>query len=188
MNLVDRVKNILVSPRAEWPKIAEEPATTQSIYTGYVLILAAIGPIAVAIITGGLGFVFAIVGYLIALVMTFVLAFIVDALAPSFGGQKDFVGSLKLVAYSCTALWIAGIFRLIPFLGGIIGLIGLIYTFYLFYLGAPVLKKCAAEKAVGYTAVVAICALVIGFVLISLLFSMVVGGGMAGLAGIGAIR
>jgi len=188
MNLVDRVKNILVSPQGEWPKIAEEVATTQSIYTGYVLILAAIGPIAVAIITGGLGFVFAIVGYLIALAMTFVLALIVDALAPSFGGQKDFIGSLKLVAYSCTALWIAGIFRLIPFLGGIIGLVGLIYTFYLFYLGAPVLKKCAAEKAVGYTAVVAICALVIGFVLISLLFSMVVGGGMAGLAGIGAIR
>jgi Yip1 domain len=188
MNLVDRVKNILVSPQAEWPKIAEETATTQSIYTGYVLILAAIGPIAVAIITGGLGFVFAIVGYLIALAMTFVLALIVDALAPSFGGQKDFVGSLKLVAYSCTALWIAGIFRLIPFLGGIIGLIGLIYTFYLFYLGAPLLKKCAAERAVGYTAVVAICALVIGFVLVSLLFSMVVGGGMAGLAGFGAIR
>jgi hypothetical protein len=50
------------------------------------------------------------------------------------------------------------------------------------------LKKCAAERAVGYTAVVAICALVIGFVLVSLLFSMVVGGGMAGLAGFGAIR
>ena len=30
MNLVDRVKNILVSPQTEWPKIAEETATTQS--------------------------------------------------------------------------------------------------------------------------------------------------------------
>jgi Yip1 domain len=188
MNLVDRVKNILVSPKTEWPKIAEEAATTQSIYTGYVLILAAIGPVAMAIVTGGLGFVFALVGYLIALVMTFVLALIVDTLAPSFGGQKDFVGSLKLVAYSCTALWIAGIFRLIPFLGGIIGLIGLIYTFYLFYLGAPVLKKCGAEKAVGYTVVVAICAIVIGFVLVSLLFAVVAGGGVAGMAGFGAIR
>jgi Yip1 domain len=188
MNLVDRVKNVLVSPQSEWPKIAEESATTQSIYTGYVMILGAIGPLALAIITLGAGIGLAIVSYLIALAMAFVLALIVDALAPSFGGQKGFVGSLKLAAYSCTAVWIAAIFRLIPFVGGIIGWIGLIYTFYLFYLGAPVLKKCASEKAVGFTAVVAICALVIGFVLVSLLLSVVTRGGMAGMAGIGAIR
>lgn len=188
MNLIDRVKNILMSPQSEWPKIAGESATTQSIYTGYVMILAAIGPLAVAIATLGAGIVIAIVGYLIALVMTFVLAFIADALAPSFGGQKDLTGSLKLVAYSSTALWVAGIFRLIPYVGGIVGLIGLIYTFYLFYLGAPVLRKCSPEKAVGYTVVVAVCALVIGFVLASLLFSVILGGGMAGMAGLGAIR
>jgi len=49
MNLVERVKGILLSPKTEWPRIAAEPMTTQQIYTNWVLILAAIGPIAIAI-------------------------------------------------------------------------------------------------------------------------------------------
>ena len=142
-----------------------------------MLILAAIGPLALAIITGGLGFDFAIVGYLIALAMTFVLALIVDALAPSFGGEKDFVQARSSSPrIRARRLWIAGIFRL--------------HAIHrrnhraardsstrstLFYLGAPVLKKCAPEKAVGYTRRSSRSARsCIGFVLISLLFSMVV--------------
>jgi hypothetical protein len=46
MALLDRVKGILLEPRAEWPKIAAEPATTQSLYTGWIMIFAAIGPLA----------------------------------------------------------------------------------------------------------------------------------------------
>ena len=42
MNLFERVKNILLQPRNEWPKIASETATVQSLYAGYILILAAI--------------------------------------------------------------------------------------------------------------------------------------------------
>lgn len=187
MNLVDRVKNILISPQTEWPKIAEEAATTQSIYVGYVLILAAIGPVAVAVVGGGLGFLLALVSYLVSLAMTFVIALIVDALAPSFGGGKDFVAALKLTAYSSTAIWIAGIFRLLPFIGGIIALLALIYACYTFYLGAPVLKKCAPDKAVGYSIVVLVCALVLGFVLLGLLVSAIIGGG-AGMAGFGMFR
>src|SRR5262245_61370270 len=40
--LIYRLKNILVTPKTAWPVIAEEPATTGSIFKGYVLILAAI--------------------------------------------------------------------------------------------------------------------------------------------------
>src|SRR5438067_2346648 len=123
MALIDRVKNSLANPRAEWPKIAEEPATVGSIYTGYVLILAAIGPIAVMIRSPIAGFGIAIVSYLIGLAITYVLALIVDALAPTFGGEKGFVTSLKLVAYSYTAAWVAGIFRLIPFVGPLLVLV-----------------------------------------------------------------
>jgi len=192
MALIDRVKNILLSPQTEWPVIAAEPATTQSIYTGYVMILAAIGPLAILLrgLAGGfLGAVaVAIASYIIALAITFVLALIVDALAPSFGGTKDFVASLKLTAYSYTAAWIAGIFQLLPFIGGIIGLLAAIYAFYTFYLGAPVLKKCAPDKAVGFTIVVVICGLVLGFLLMGLLFSAMFGGSMVGMSGFGTIR
>ena len=42
MNLVDRVKNILLQPKEEWLAIDRESHTVQGLYTGYVLILAAI--------------------------------------------------------------------------------------------------------------------------------------------------
>ena len=116
MALVDRIKGILLDPRAEWPAIAAEPATMQSIYTRHVMILAAIGPVAMLIRYSELGFPWAlrlaIASYVITLVMVFVLAMVVDVLAPSFGGQKDFVASLKLVAYSGTVVYLAGIAHL----------------------------------------------------------------------------
>jgi len=44
--IVQRAKDILLKPKETWPVIAAEPATTQSIYVPYVLVLAAIGPLA----------------------------------------------------------------------------------------------------------------------------------------------
>ena len=46
MNLIDRVKRILLSPRTEWEVIDAEPTTPAQLYTGYIMPLAAIGPIA----------------------------------------------------------------------------------------------------------------------------------------------
>jgi hypothetical protein len=183
VNLVERVKNILLAPKEEWPKIAPEAETTQSMYVGYIMILAAIGPIAIFVRSFAFGFAIvpAIIGYLISLAVTFVLALIVDALAPTFGGEKNFIQSLKLTAYSYTAAWIAGIFQLIGFVGGIVGLLASIYAFYTFYLGVPVMKKCPPEKAAAYTIVVVICAIALGLVLAGLLMSTVAGGGMMGM-------
>jgi hypothetical protein len=187
MALIDRVKNILLTPKTEWPAIAGEAATLQSIFVGYVLILAAIGPIALAIGTGFLGIEFAILRYLIGLAITLLLALIADAIAPAFGGEKNFVQSLKLVAYSFTAAWIAGIFLLLPWIGAIIALFALLYSCYTFYLGAPALKKCTSEKAVGFVVVVIVCGIVLGYVLNGLLLSLVLGG-VAGMSGFGTMR
>jgi Yip1 domain len=183
MAFVDRVKNILLTPKTEWPTIAAETATTQSIYVGYVLILAAIGPIAMALTGGVFGVTTGVFSYVVSLLITFVLALIVDALAPTFGGEKNFIQSLKLVAYSYTAAWIAGIFSLLGTIGGVIGLLAAIYSFYTFYLGVPTLKKCPAEKAVVYTIVVVLCGIVLGVVLGGVLMSVILGGGMMGGAG-----
>jgi hypothetical protein len=189
MNLIDRVKNILLSPKEEWPKIAAEPATTQSLYVGYILILAAIGPIAVIVRSLGFGIdvgvPLAIGLYVMTLVATLVVALVVDLLAPTFGGERNFVGSLKLVAYAYTAAWIAGIFRLIPTLGGIIGLLAGLYSLYTFYLGVTPVKKCPADKAVGYTIVVLICNIVLFWALGMMLLPMLLGGGMTGMGALG---
>jgi hypothetical protein len=176
MNLVERVKGILLSPKEEWPKISAETETTQSLYTGYILILAAIGPIALLIHSLAMGFVGAIVAYIVALGVTYVMALIVDMLAPTFGGEKNFIQSLKLSAYSYTAVWVAGILHLIGALGGILSLIAAIYSLYTFYLGITVMKKCPQEKAVPYTIVVVICGVVLGAILASLVMSTLFGG------------
>ena len=186
MNLVERVRNILLQPKSEWPKIAEEAATPQTLYLGYVAILAAIGPLAMLIRSGGMAIMAAVVQYVLALVVTFLLALIVDALATTFGGEKNFVQSLKLTAYSYTAAWIAGVFLIVPILGGIVGLLAAIYAWYTFYLGVPVLKKCPQNKALGYTIVVVICGIVMGFVLSSVLLSTMFGGAM--MASMGLFR
>ena len=86
MNLVDRIKGILVEPRSEWVKIAAEPATAQSLYTGWIMILAAMGPIALLLAMHSIQF--AVAQYVLSLITTFVLAVIVDALAPTSAGRR----------------------------------------------------------------------------------------------------
>ena len=193
MNVVDRIKGILLDPRAEWPRIATEPATVQSLYTGWIMLLAAIGPIMIllstTLFTSALGFGFgvraAIAAYINALIGVAVLAMIVDVLAPSFGGAKDYVRSLKLVAYSFTSVWVAQIALIVPVLGWLIVLAGAIYGFYLFFLGAPLLGRCSVEKAVPYTIVVVLCAIVLSIIIQRILFALIgLGTAMPGSVGL----
>jgi len=168
MALIDRIKGILLDPRAEWPTIAAEPATMQSIYTRYVMLLAAIGPVAMLIRYSELGFPWAlrlaIASYVITLVMVFVLAMVVDTIAPSFGGQKDFVASLKLVAYSWTIVFLAGLAHLIGWLAQVLLWIAAAYALYTFFVGAPILRRCSADKAVPFTLSIALGAIALYFV------------------------
>jgi hypothetical protein len=175
MNLVDRVKRILLSPRTEWQVIDAEPTTPAQLYTGYILPLAAIGPIAQIIgysvfgipvpfvgtyrVPIGSAITSALVSYVLVLVATYVLALIIAALAPTFNGQRSQIQALKVAAYSSTASWVAGIFLLIPGLRLLI-MLGL-YSLYLLYLGLPVLMKTPREKAVTYTVVVVLAAIVL---------------------------
>jgi hypothetical protein len=194
MNIADRIKTVLLDPRAEWPRIATEPATVQSLYTGWIMLLAAIGPLMILLSTtlfaGALGFGFAfgvraaIAAYINALIGVAVLSMIVDVLAPSFGGSKDYVRSLKLIAYSFTPVWVAQIALIVPVLGWLVVLAGAIYGFYLFFLGAPLLGRCSLEKAVPYTIVVVLCAIVLSIIIQRILFALIgIGAAMPGSVG-----
>jgi hypothetical protein len=182
MNLVERVKSIIVSPKQEWDVISGETTSIAELYTSYILILAAIGPIAyfigmslvgaslpligtfrVPIVTG---LVSAVVQYGLTLASVYVLALIIDALAPTFSGQKNINQAFKVATYSATPSWLAGIFGIIPALG-LLGVLGL-YGLFLLYLGLPVLMKSPKEKSVGYTVTVIIAAIVI-FILIGVI-------------------
>ena len=181
MNLVDRAKNIILTPRAEWAVIDAEPHTVQGLYTQYVMILAAIGPVASFIgfsIVGiggyripiGAGVAYMVLSYLLALGSVYVLALIIDALAPSFGGTKSFMQAFKVAAFAPTASWLAGIFNILPALS-ILAILGL-YSHFLLYLGLPALMKTPQDKAVPYVVVVIIAAIVLA-VLVGLVASLV---------------
>jgi hypothetical protein len=175
MNLVDRVKRILLSPRTEWEVVDAEQTTPAALYTGYIAPLAAIGPIAQLIgysvfgitvpfmgtykVPFGSALTGAIISYVLTLAGTYILALIIDGLAPTFNGQRNQIQALKVAAYSSTAAWVAGIFALIPGLR-LLGILGL-YSLYLLYLGLPVLQKTPRDRALPYTAVVVLAAIVL---------------------------
>jgi len=187
--LIARVTAIILRPASEWPVIAGETTTASAIYTGYVAPLAAIGVVALFLgqvlvgmsvpmlgtvrtgVVGGLAS--AVVMYVMAFVGVWVLSFIVDFLAPQFGGQRDPLRALKVVAYSYTPAWVAGVLQLVPSLG-VLAVLASLYGLYVMYLGLPVLMRSPQDKAVPYTAVVVVCAIVVFFVLGAL--SMCVGG------------
>jgi hypothetical protein len=178
MNLIERVKAILLTPRTEWPVIEREPGDVAYLFMNYVAILAAIpavcgfigtsligislpglGSVRVPILAGLIG---AIVGYLLTFAMVYVVALLTDLLAPTFGGQKNFENALKLTVYSYTPAWLVGVFLLVPALGflTILGLYGL----YLLWTGISPLMKAPQEKSLVYTIAIVVCAIVIGLI------------------------
>jgi Yip1 domain len=179
MNLIARAKAILLDPATEWPVIERESGDVSYLFKNYVAILALIpavagfigmsfvgisvpllGTMRIPIFSGLVG---AIVGYAFSFVALYIVAHIIDALATTFGGQKNFGNALKLAVYSYTPFWIAGVFMIIPVLA-FLTLLGL-YGFYLLYLGLPALMKTPKERALVYAVAVVVCAFVIGIVL-----------------------
>lgn len=170
MNLVARVKGILTNPRQEWAVIDTEPLNLSGLLIGYVLPLAAIGPIANIIgwsvfgLPIGSAIGTAIVAFILTIVGVFVTAWVINALAPTFGATKSMPQAIKVAAYSSTAAWIAGIFGIFPALA-ILALIGALYSLYLFFVGLPMLMKAPAEKGTTYTIVVIVAVIVIYIVI-----------------------
>jgi hypothetical protein len=175
MNIMERIKGILLRPKEEWQTIAGETTPIAELYKNYIILLAAIGPVAsfigmslvgVSLPVGGpyrvsitTGIVSAVVQYGLTLVGVYILAFIIDALAPTFSGEKNLNQAFRLAAYSYTPGWLVGVFALIPALG-ILGILGL-YGLYLLYVGLPVLMKSPKEKSTGYTVAIIIAAIII---------------------------
>jgi Yip1 domain len=179
MDIVERVKGILLTPQTEWLAIEGEPGDPSYLFTSYVAILAAIpavcGFIGMSIIGVSMpmvgsfrvgivsGIASAILQYLLAFAMVYVMGLIIDALAPTFGGLKNQSNALKLAVYSMTPAWLAGVFALIPGLR-VLGILGL-YGLYLLWVGLPLLMKAPKEKAIGYAAAIVVCAIVISVVI-----------------------
>ncbi len=93
----------------------------------------------------------------------FVVAKIVEILAPMFGGSADAGGAMKLAVYAPTAGWLAGVFFLIPPLG-FLSLLGL-YSLYLFWVGIPILTRVPEERRLPFVLAVIVCAVVVNLLI-----------------------
>lgn len=190
MNLVERVQAILLKPKETWPVIAGEPDDVPGLYKNYLVYLAGVSSVAAFIGfslvgAGAFGVSFRVpilaglanmvVSFVLTLVMIYVLALVANALAPSFGGQKDMGRAFKLVAYGATAGLLGGVFNLIPAIG-VLGLLAALYSIYLLYSGAPVMMRMPEDKSLGYTAVLVVCGIV-AFIVIGAVGAVFSGGG-----------
>jgi hypothetical protein len=179
--LVGRVIGLLVRPKVEWELAAPEPATVQGLFLGYAALLAAV-PAVAGIIHGVMPQCFslfgvsachtpnpifvvvgAVLGYVASLAAVFIIGLIIDALAPSFGGEKSQIQAMKVAVYSFTAAWLAGVFIIVPWVGGLLTLLGL-YSIYQLYTGLAAVMKSPPDKVIAYTAVVVVLGIVISIV------------------------
>jgi hypothetical protein len=185
---ISRVKNIVLSPKTEWETIAPESTSVAQLYTGYIMILAALAAVLAFVhmsvigarlpLGGGVmrypmgsGLTTAVLSFVFGLIGVFLVGLIINGLAGTFSAQRDQRQAMKVAAYSLTPAWLSSILALSPVLPTLLQFLAGCYGIYVLYLGLPVVMRSPKEKAVGYTAAVVICTILLGIV-----FGVVAGG------------
>ena len=174
MNLVERVKHILLTPRPEWEVIDGETTTPAGLFTGYVMPLAAIGPIAQVVGYSAFGVRFGGGVYRTPIGSAITSAIIMYVLSAgrrvcarahhrrpwrrrsAAPGTRSRRSSWRRTR-ARRAGWRGSSRHARPSRAHILGL----YSIYLLYLGLPVPMKAPAEKAGAYTAIVIVAAIVL---------------------------
>jgi hypothetical protein len=175
VDLVARVRGLLLTPKEEWAKIETEVVSPAELYRQYVIPLALIGAIARVIgysivglgspFTGmyrvplGRSLLSGAVHFGLTLAAVYAGGLIFNALAPTFEGKPDQSQALKLSAYASIAGLLAGIFALLPGFR-FLGLLGL-YSVYLLFVGVPIMMKSPPEKTGGYVGAAVVCWIVL---------------------------
>jgi hypothetical protein len=185
MDLVRRAKNIILSPKTEWDIIRNESTEARDVIVRYVLPLAAIAAAAVFIgywliginavfmRMGGLrwGLYYGLTVLIQDILAVIVAAYVVDALAPSFGSEKDIRRSMQLTGYPYTPVLVGGFLSIIPSISIIGSLFGL-YGIYLWYLGLTPMKNTVEDKRTGYL-IVSILVLIVVYIVIGWILGMI---------------
>ena len=183
-----RITAILLTPWAEWPRIAQEHSDIAELYLRYILPLAAIPPLCKLLgwallysyLDFGSALVAALVAYGLSLAGIAALALIAGRLAPRFDGQLDIGQAFKLIAYAATPGWIGGVFRLVPGLA-VLSMLMSLYSVYLIYAGAQAMLAVPEDRTLGFTATVFFVAILV------LVASAVIVTGLAGVKAIGMV-
>lgn len=192
MNVLSRMKGIMLKPKEEWAAIKEEALSVSKIFTSYILVLAFIPAISQFFRFGfvgfkvpfrgwyrfgiGMAFLRAVLVYGLALVLVYLFGLTMNLLAPAFSCGQNLSRAINLAAYGLTPLLAGSVLYLIPFLRRLDILVGL-YGIYILYLGFMVYFFHAPKnKAVVFFMVsVAAAGLlsVVAWVILDTIFMMV---------------
>ncbi len=183
MNVIDRAKNVLITPKSEWAVVDTETTPVNTIITSYVLPMLSIGAVATFIGQGLIGrnlgpfvgstasvktgLIGALLYVALSLISVLIVAAAIDGLAPSFQSEKNWRKSFQLSAYSMTAAYVGAIFYLFPALN-ILVILCTVYSIYPLYTGIPIMKKTTIDKQVAYLAVVVLIT-VVAIILVGLI-------------------
>lgn len=177
--LVARATAVLLRPGRVWAEIEAESIPPREMFFGYAARLAAIPAVCGSLGVLVFGFNIANVGmrpsfvgtileaaanYVLGLAIIWLLATTIDLLAPAFGGERDRRRAFRLVAYSATAWWLAGVFYLYPSLSIPAGVLAGLYSLYTLYLGLPRMTRVPADRALTFYAVILIVLMILGIV------------------------
>ncbi len=196
-NLFHRVINIIIKPHQEWYVIAGEQPGTLKLIGGYALILALIPAVSVFAKYSIIGFSSVgetyrsvptgiqtgLVQLFSALIGVYLLAWVIDLLAPTFDSEKNFGRSLQLAVYASTPQWVAGILLLLSTTMSMLIMVFGLYAIYLLAVGMPVMKGTPKDKLVGYVLLTIVAMIVIGLVIV-LVIGAIVGLIIYGRAGV----
>jgi hypothetical protein len=189
MATLRRIVHLIFRPTAEWVRIAGEKTSTWALLRGYILPLALLAPIATVIgmsvfdrdwdpthgylvrsehvLAAGAATFSAIVGSI------FALAAIFACIAPMFGGNRDFLGALKVTTYGSVPVMLAGATLVMPVMA-LIGLVGLFHTLVLFWIGARSVLNVPASEGAEF----------IGISLVLLTLISIIAGAIGGASGL----
>lgn len=199
-SIITRAQQILLDPKGTWPRIEAEPATPASLFNPYLFVIAAVSAVATFISlsligVGGFGvrirvplftgIVQMIVGFGLSLAIVYLMSLLINALAPTFGGQKNALNALKLAVYASTASLLGAVLGLLPYIGWLLSLAAALYSIYLIYTGLPVLMKNPPGNSILYTLLLMVAGFVLMLILTLVMSVFMPSGDMVGAAGDG---
>lgn len=174
--VIKRARNVMLDPLDEWPAIAAERSSVFEIFNPYVLLLAALPPLA-GFVRGSIfgmgrhplpffaGLRWAIFAWLVSLLAIWLFSLVVDMLAPVYGGTQDRVQAVKTAAYAHTPVWVAGLFYLFGSLGNAVTILAGLFSIWLLFLALPHTMKAPEERTVGYTVATVVLGAVVSMAL-----------------------
>jgi len=178
--ILNHAIGMLFRPDAEWASIKQEKPTPIAVYSLYILILAAIGPVCAYYGTVEMGWsigdriikltpdsamLLVILTYLAILAGSFALSYGIDWMANTFGAEHEQNGNnaVALVAYSLTPMYVAGLTLLFPdpWINAMILLAAASYGAFLMWKGVPVVMGMSKEQSMVYCGAILTLALVL---------------------------